>query len=393
LAEVDSPSPASGNVAAAADLVNGIASAADAHGNAGSNHGKFLMYPVRSTRKQAGPIAHFQALIYGSDSFFGGYVRYAPLLVWFGSGLTLFSCDSGSQTASPCPAEKEPCGSSCVSVGACTINHAGGSSNATGGAPTIDTGPITSADCTDSATASGVLATQYPKLPISTTDGNKEYALMGNWWWVYDGQTISYQGLSFTIGNPNHAASPDNNPIGFPTMFIGAYQGIDTLGSNLPKQVSALTTVPTVFGTNAAEGKRDDYNATYDVWFTPDGNKLTSGASSPPKGGAYLMVWLFKPSNRRPRGSVWYAGHTVNGVDGAWDVWIDGAPTDPLCISYVSVNPLDGLAFDLNNFIQDAVTNKYGIKSSMYLSIVFAGFEIWSGGEGLQVKNYCAKVN
>jgi hypothetical protein len=29
----------------------------------------------------------------------------------------------------------------------------------------------------------------------------------------------------------------------------------------------------------------------------------------------------------------------------------------------------------------------------MYLSIVFAGFEIWSGGDGLQDKQFCAAVN
>jgi hypothetical protein len=81
----------------------------------------------------------------------------------------------------------------------------------------------------------------------------------------------------------------------------------------------------------------------------------------------------------------------VNGVPGAWDVWIDN--TDPLCISYVSTTRLDSLEFDLNKFIQDSVTNKYGITSSMYLSIVFAGFEIWGGGNDLQTKQFCAKVN
>jgi hypothetical protein len=28
----------------------------------------------------------------------------------------------------------------------------------------------------------------------------------------------------------------------------------------------------------------------------------------------------------------------------------------------------------------------------MYLSIVFAGFEIWGGGDGLQAKAFCANV-
>ncbi len=28
----------------------------------------------------------------------------------------------------------------------------------------------------------------------------------------------------------------------------------------------------------------------------------------------------------------------------------------------------------------------------MYLSIIFAGFEVWGGGDGLQVKQFCANV-
>jgi hypothetical protein len=59
----------------------------------------------------------------------------------------------------------------------------------------------------------------------------------------------------------------------------------------------------------------------------------------------------------------------------------------------VSTTPRNGLAFDLNAFIQHSVTNNYGLKSSMYLSVIFAGFEIWDGADGLQAKNFCAKVN
>jgi hypothetical protein len=112
------------------------------------------------------------------------------------------------------------------------------------------------------------------------------------------------------------------------------------------------------------------------------------------------MVWMFKPDARRPRGGVPqsagdnqanFTGHAVTGVPGTWDVWID--KTDPLCISYVASEPIDGLAYDLNDFIQDSVTNQYGITASMYLSIVFAGTEIWSGGDGFEVKQFCAAVN
>jgi len=210
-----------------------------------------------------------------------------------------------------------------------------------------------------------------------------------------------------TIDNSKGVSVPasDGNPTGFPTIYIGAYSGHETVGSNLPKQVSAIKSVPTIFQSNASTLDTSNFNATYDVWFTASGNKLTSAMSNNPgKGGAYLMVWMYKPQDRQPRGGVAgpnstggaldspnYAGHTVDGLPGTWDVWVD--PSDPLCISYVSSTPMDGLAFDLNDFIQDSVTNKYGITSSMYLNLVFGGFEIWSGGDGLALKQFCAAVN
>jgi hypothetical protein len=268
-----------------------------------------------------------------------------------------------------------------------------GGATGTGGAPPtpIDPGPFTSEDCTATASSRGALTQQYGGMTLNTPDG-KQYFLSSNWWGKFGGQTIDYNGLSFTVHNPNAIASSDNNPIGYPTMYIGSYSGHDNAGSNLPKQVSQLNGVPTLFSTNAADGARDEYNAAYDVWFTPTGTKLGSSEYAPPAGGAYLMVWLFKPTMRQPRGVLKTSNHPIAGVDGStWNVWVD--PSNPPCISYVATTPINGLAFDLNAFIQDSVTNKYGITSSMYLSVVFAGFEIWSKGEGLTVRNFCAKVN
>jgi hypothetical protein len=79
------------------------------------------------------------------------------------------------------------------------------------------------------------------------------------------------------------------------------------------------------------------------------------------------------------------------GVDGAWDVWVDGS--NPPFISYVRTSPVDGMDFGLNKFIQDSVKNNYGITNSMYLSVVFSGFEICGQGDGLSVDRFCAKVN
>jgi Glycosyl hydrolase family 12 len=152
--------------------------------------------------------------------------------------------------------------------------------------------------------------------------------------------------------------------------------------------VSALTSIPTSFSTNASSMGKSNYNATYDVWFSQSSSGVSG--SNPGAGGAYLMVWLFKPTDRQPRGSIRSNGRTVAGVEGGWDVWYD--PSNPACVSYVNADGISALDFDLNYFIQDAVQSGYGVTSSQYLSLIFAGFEVWGGGDGLQVKNFCADV-
>ncbi|MBN2802888.1 MAG: hypothetical protein JXR91_07325, partial [Deltaproteobacteria bacterium] len=68
--------------------------------------------------------------------------------------------------------------------------------------------------------------------------------------------------------------------------------------------------------------------------------------------------------------------------------WSDGE-----CISYVRQQSIYSMTFDLNAFIEDAVTNRDGtITDSMYLTNVYAGFEIWSGGVGLESTDFYADV-
>jgi hypothetical protein len=275
-----------------------------------------------------------------------------------------------------------------------------GGSSATGGVSTPRT------DCTDKVTKTGSIVGSDSKAAteITVDDGGKSYFVFPNWWFKYTGQVVDYDGLSFTVkdGTKTDVGAAEGRPAGFPSIFIGSYYGHTSVGSNLPKQVSSLTTVPTTFSTNASSKDKSNFNATYDVWLTETSSPLPAAQDNPGLKGAYLMVWLYKPSQRQPRGGqssgyskvANYAGHSVDGVNGSWDVWIDPASsTSAVCISYVSTNPIDSLTFDLNKFIQDSVRNNYGVTSSMYLSIIFGGLEIWSGGDGTQVKNFCAHVN
>ena len=232
---------------------------------------------------------------------------------------------------------------------------------------------------------------QYAAQSLAVTGSSKTYYLQTNWWSLFSNETEPYSGLGFTMNNSANAVSGNNNPMGFPSIFIGSYAGHTTSNSNLPKAVSALTSVPTSYHTNNSTIGTSNHNATYDVWFTANDQPLSSGQSSPGAGGAYLMVWMFKPTDRQPRGNDSNrANVTVPGAPGTWEVWYD--TTSPPCVSYVSRTAIDGLDFDLNDFIKDAVTNGYGLTSSMYLSIVFGGFEVWGGSNGLQLTDFCVNV-
>ena len=264
-----------------------------------------------------------------------------------------------------------------------------GSGGATSNGGTTSSSIPSVVDCTDTSTYSSLVTGQYgaTQIPLDG-NSNKNYEMQANWWGnPPTAPQEQLNGLGFGISGSVSASS--NSVIGYPSVFIGSYQTKASKGSNLPKQISSLTSVPTIFSTNVDSMGIASYSAAYDVWLTANSSAVTG--SSPGTDGAYLMVWLFKPSNRQPRGSAIANGRLVDGVSGSWTVWAD--TTNPPCVSYVSDAKLSELQSDLNDFIQDAIKQKYGnIKSSQYLSIIFAGFEVWGGGDGLQVKRFCANV-
>lgn len=224
----------------------------------------------------------------------------------------------------------------------------------------------------------------------------KEYFLQVNEWGAMDPQVVAYGGDFFFKMTTQMASRPTNGgPTGFPSMFIGANSRNSTMGSNLPKAVSALTTVPTAWIWNdngtLADTTTNIYNVAYDVWFST--NAAGEPTASGPSGG-YLMVWLYDPPAAEPiGGDPMFTDVTIPGVSGTWDVWIGPNGSRP-CISYVRTETAMGLSFDLNSFIKDAVMNRPNtIQSTWHLTNIFTGFEIWTGGVGLESTAFCAIVN
>jgi hypothetical protein len=247
-------------------------------------------------------------------------------------------------------------------------------------------------------TQTGTLAGRYGT--YNPTIGNKQYFLQVNEWGSSSQQNLSYGGnFFFKITQQQASLAGSGAPAGYPSMFIGANSNHTTSGSGLPKQVSSLGTVLTTWnwadnGT-AADTTNNIFNAAYDGWFST--NAGGDPAAGSPSGG-FLMVWYYA-QGCQPVGSIVAAGHTIAGIPGCWDVWRGTNGGKPV-ISYKRQGMLQSFGYDLNLFIKDALANfrsdAAGIvymNSNWYLSNIFTGFEIWTGGVNLQSTSFCAEVN
>jgi hypothetical protein len=244
---------------------------------------------------------------------------------------------------------------------------------------------------------SGVLKSRFDSTKVMA--GGVEYFMQVNEWNTSAAQVMTYGGAFFFKMTTQEASAMTNGgPTGFPSLFIGANSRHSTANSNLPKQVSSLTSVLTTWNWNdngtLADATANSYNAAYDVWFStnPMGEPNASGPS-----GGFLMVWLHKPADAQPIGKILYPAVTIPGVGGTWDVWIGMNGRVP-CTSYVRTEDTLSLSYDLNDFIKDAVANRTNngtavLQNSWYLTNIFSGFEIWRGGVNLETTSFCAVVN
>lgn len=259
-------------------------------------------------------------------------------------------------------------------TGAEATGGVGASTDPTGGAgntATAGTSPAGGGSGGPVMNGSGTLTDQYEAKHVKR-DG-QDYVIQNNVWGDDGQQTISYVGTTFKIDSVSGTGNTAGAPLSYPSVFIGSNYDRATEGSNLPLLVSQIQSVQTSW-TWKSNGAPGDWNVSYDVWFS------TSAAGDPeaPSGG-YLMVWLHDPAGAQPAGSN-QGSATIDGV--SYTVWFGNR-----VVSYVRDQEATSVTFDLNVFIRDAVTKGY-LQDSWYLTNVFGGFEIWSGGTGLETTDF-----
>jgi hypothetical protein len=320
------------------------------------------------------------------------FVELAP----FANGWTGRVCFTDAE----CPSWAVTAGTCAKAVGTTgtpydlQVQVSAGSTTATVGAfnvcissivPVTDPGGGGSTNSCASVTGQGTITARYGTAHV--TCSGKDYVVQNNAWGSAAGQTITYgPGTKFKVTLQNGVGS-GGAPASYPSIFTGNFSGGSTSGSGLPRAVSAITagSVQTSWSW-AANGATGSYNAAYDVWFST-GSGGDPGAAGP--SGGYLMVWYHKPSANQPIGTI-VASASLAGR--TWNLWYgtNSGNSKPV-VSYVAQTDVMSLTYSLGDFIRDAATRGY-VQNSWYLTNVFSGFEIWSGGVGLETTDFAVTV-
>jgi hypothetical protein len=175
-----------------------------------------------------------------------------------------------------------------------------------------------------------------------------------------------------------------------PSLYYGNHWGTISGDGKLPVALSAITdggTVTTSWSIDTgAVAAADLWDASYDIWFNASsaGNQSGDDASN-----LELMVWLKYSAQATPTGVQVDTGTRIAGL--SWNVWYGPGGNGP-CVSYV-LSPVSSSVtdLDLGLLAADAVARGY-LSPSWYLIDVEAGFELWSGGAGLESTAFSVTV-
>ncbi|MEU8300956.1 cellulose binding domain-containing protein [Micromonospora sp. NPDC048909] len=212
----------------------------------------------------------------------------------------------------------------------------------------------------------------------STVIGNR-YVVQNNRWGTTAQQCINVTSTGFEITTQNGSNPTNGAPTAYPSVFLGCHYTSCSPGTNLPIQVSQISSATSSISYRYVGGAV--YNASYDIWLDP--TPKTDGVNQ-----MEIMIWLNRQGPIQPIGSP--VG-TANLAGRSWEVW-RGSNGSNNVISYVAPSAITSLDFSVLDFIAD-VRSRGAITNSWYLTSIQAGFEPWQGGAGLAVTSFSAAVN
>jgi Glycosyl hydrolase family 12 len=161
----------------------------------------------------------------------------------------------------------------------------------------------------------------------------------------------------------------------YPNIFRGWQWGVGTSG-NWPVRVSDDNMPRADFAVH--QTWKGTYDASLDLWFSTYPNTTTQA------NGAEIMIWLSHPhvlaggKKIRVDGTDWYMNEwKTKGHGLTWPLIIFTHATPISSVKHLWLNP----------FFRIAEAHGW-LKPSWYWTGIDAGFELWKGGQGLQVTDF-----
>ncbi|MFE5207779.1 cellulose binding domain-containing protein [Streptomyces sp. NPDC056600] len=212
----------------------------------------------------------------------------------------------------------------------------------------------------------------------STTIQGK-YVVQNNRWGTSEQQCINVTSSGFQLTTANGSVPTNGAPKSYPSIFNGCHYTNCSPGTNLPKQISTISSAPSSISYTYVSNAT--YNASFDIWLDPSPKKDGVSATE-------IMIWLNKVGSIQPIGSK---TGTATVAGRTWDVWTGNNGGNDV-ISFVAPSAVSSMSFDVLDFVRQTIS-KGMAQQSWYITSIQAGFEPWINGAGLAVNSFSSTVN
>ncbi|MGC0206979.1 GH12 family glycosyl hydrolase domain-containing protein [Streptomyces levis] len=205
------------------------------------------------------------------------------------------------------------------------------------------------------------------------------YVVQNNRWGTSAPQCVTATDNGFRLTQADGSVPTNGAPKSYPSVFNGCHYTNCSPGTNLPAQLSTISSAPSSISYGYVSGAV--YNASYDIWLDP--TPRTDGVNR-----TEIMIWFNRVGPIQPIGSQ--AG-TASVGGRSWEVWTGSNGSNDV-ISFVAPSAISSWSFDVMDFVDQTVARGMA-QSNWYLTSVQAGFEPWQNGAGLAVNSFSSTVN
>ncbi|MFD7933999.1 cellulose binding domain-containing protein [Streptomyces sp. NPDC059755] len=205
------------------------------------------------------------------------------------------------------------------------------------------------------------------------------YVVQNNRWGTSETQCISVSDSGFRITQADGSVPTNGAPKSYPSVYNGCHYTNCSPGTNLPAQLSTISSAPT--GISYSYVGNAAYDAAYDIWLDP--TPRTDGVNR-----TEIMIWFDRVGSVQPVGS---AVGTATVAGRQWQVWSGNNGSNDV-LSFVAPSAISSWNFDVMDFARQAVSRGLA-QNNWYLTSVQAGFEPWQNGAGLAVTSFSSTVN